>query len=63
MAKAGFTFTAAANDDVEDFAHDLRNKGIELLTGPSVKDGATGPINSVHFRDPDGNLIEVGALV
>ena len=27
--------------------------------GPVPKTGATGPITSVYFRDPDGNLIEV----
>ncbi len=27
--------------------------------GPVPKTGAPGPITSVYFRDPDGNLIEV----
>jgi catechol 2,3-dioxygenase-like lactoylglutathione lyase family enzyme len=28
-----------------------------------AKTGATGPIRSVYFRDPDGNLIEVSEYV
>jgi catechol 2,3-dioxygenase-like lactoylglutathione lyase family enzyme len=33
--------------------------GITIIEGPVAKTGATGPIRSVYFRDPDGNLIEV----
>ena len=33
--------------------------GVEIIEGPVQKTGATGPILSVYFRDPDGNLIEV----
>lgn len=33
--------------------------GVELLDGPVSRSGATGPIESVYFRDPDHNLIEV----
>jgi len=32
---------------------------VEIIEGPVAKTGATGPIRSVYFRDPDGNLIEV----
>jgi catechol 2,3-dioxygenase-like lactoylglutathione lyase family enzyme len=28
--------------------------------GPDRADGATGPLRSVWFRDPDGNLVELG---
>ena len=33
--------------------------GVAVEEGPVSKTGATGPITSVYFRDPDGNLIEV----
>jgi catechol 2,3-dioxygenase-like lactoylglutathione lyase family enzyme len=33
--------------------------GVDILEGPVRRTGATGPILSVYFRDPDGNLIEV----
>ena len=33
--------------------------GVPILEGPVQKTGATGPIRSVYFRDPDRNLIEV----
>ena len=37
----------------------VRNCGVEMIEGPVVRTGATGPINSFYFRDPDMNLIEV----
>jgi len=33
--------------------------GVTIELGPVPKTGATGPIRSVYFRDPDGNLVEV----
>lgn len=42
----------------------LRARGIELLEGGATqRSGATGPIMSLYFRDPDGNLIEVSRYV
>ena len=32
---------------------------IPIIEGPTPRTGATGPIQSVYFRDPDSNLIEV----
>lgn len=32
---------------------------VEVLEGPVQRTGATGPILSIYFRDPDMNLIEV----
>jgi catechol 2,3-dioxygenase-like lactoylglutathione lyase family enzyme len=33
--------------------------GVRLIEGPVPRTGAVGPLRSVYFRDPDGNLIEV----
>lgn len=37
----------------------LTTCGVEIVEGPVRRTGATGPILSIYFRDPDGNLIEV----
>lgn len=37
----------------------LENCGVPIIEGPTTRTGATGPIQSVYFRDPDSNLIEV----
>lgn len=37
----------------------LNAEGVAIVEGPVERTGATGPILSVYFRDPDGNLIEV----
>jgi catechol 2,3-dioxygenase-like lactoylglutathione lyase family enzyme len=37
----------------------LQAEHIPIIEGPVARTGATGPILSVYFRDPDGNLIEV----
>ena len=33
--------------------------GVKIAEGPIPKTGALGPMQSIYFRDPDGNLIEV----
>jgi catechol 2,3-dioxygenase-like lactoylglutathione lyase family enzyme len=42
----------------EVIAH-LASCGVAIAEGPVKKTGALGPMMSVYFRDPDGNLVEV----
>ncbi|TMC58789.1 MAG: VOC family protein [Chloroflexi bacterium] len=44
---------------LDDVIGHLRREGIAIELGPVPKTGARGPLRSVYFRDPDGNLIEV----
>ena len=37
----------------------LEANGVALELGPVERIGARGPMMSVYFRDPDGNLVEV----
>jgi catechol 2,3-dioxygenase-like lactoylglutathione lyase family enzyme len=37
----------------------LARCNVTIIEGPVQKTGATGPLCSVYFRDPDRNLIEV----
>ncbi|MEJ2630157.1 MAG: VOC family protein [Acidihalobacter sp.] len=44
---------------IGEVAEHLATHGVEAEAGPAPRTGARGPIVSVYFRDPDGNLIEV----
>lgn len=37
--------------------------GVAVELGPVARTGARGPMMSVYFRDPDGNLVEVSRYV
>jgi catechol 2,3-dioxygenase-like lactoylglutathione lyase family enzyme len=37
----------------------LESLNIPVIQGPVPRTGAKGPLISVYFRDPDGNLVEV----
>lgn len=41
----------------------LGRHGIAIIEGPVPRTGAAGELNSVYFRDPDGNLIEVSNVI
>ncbi len=51
----------ASTPIVEVIRH-LGDCGVDIIEGPVPKTGATGPLISVYFRDPDDNLIEVSNL-
>ena len=44
---------------LDDVIAELKSQGVAIAEGPVAKTGALGPMTSVYFRDPDGNLIEV----
>ena len=44
---------------IERVQEHLADQGVAVEEGPVMRTGALGPIESVYFRDPDGNLIEV----
>jgi len=39
----------------------LKAEGVEIDEGPVERAGALGPMTSVYFNDPDGNLVEVAS--
>jgi catechol 2,3-dioxygenase-like lactoylglutathione lyase family enzyme len=41
----------------------LESCDVRILEGPVQRTGATGPLLSVYFRDPDLNLVEVSNAV
>lgn len=48
-----------AGGTLQEVVDRLERQGVEVLEGPVPRTGATGPIDSVYFRDPDLNLLEV----
>jgi catechol 2,3-dioxygenase-like lactoylglutathione lyase family enzyme len=41
----------------------LRAENIAIVAGPVTRRGAVGTMQSVYFRDPDGNLVEVSQYI
>ena len=48
-----------ASTALDEVIETLKEHGVAIIEGPVDKTGALGPMKSVYFRDPDGNLIEV----
>lgn len=42
-------------------AERLRAEGVEIIHGPVAQRGALGPMASIYFRDPEGNLLEIAS--
>jgi len=52
-------FCLIATTPVAQVVAHLQACGVAIEAGPGPRDGATGTITSVYFRDPDDNLVEV----
>jgi catechol 2,3-dioxygenase-like lactoylglutathione lyase family enzyme len=52
-------FCLLTETPMADVVAQLRREGVVIIDGPGERAGATGPILSVYFKDPDGNLVEV----
>ena len=48
-----------ADCPLEDVIARLKQNGVPIEEGPSVRTGARFPILSVYVRDPDENLVEI----
>lgn len=48
---------------IDTVVSELAQAGVTVEEGPVPRTGATGPITSVYFRDPDGNLLEVSRYI
>jgi catechol 2,3-dioxygenase-like lactoylglutathione lyase family enzyme len=52
-------FCLLTDTPMAEFVAHLKSEGVAIIEGPAERVGACGPILSVYFRDPDGNLVEV----
>ena len=56
-------FCLIAAVPLEEVVAHLCREGVAIEAGPVPRRGALGPLRSVYFRDPDGNLVEVAEYV
>jgi catechol 2,3-dioxygenase-like lactoylglutathione lyase family enzyme len=55
-------FCLITTTPLSDVAAHLSAEGVAIVEGPVKRTGATGPLLSIYFRDPDRNLIEVANI-
>jgi catechol 2,3-dioxygenase-like lactoylglutathione lyase family enzyme len=56
-------FCLIAAVPLEQVLAQLRAENIAIAAGPVARRGAVGPMRSIYFRDPDGNLVEVSEYI
>jgi catechol 2,3-dioxygenase-like lactoylglutathione lyase family enzyme len=56
-------FCLLTTTPIADVLAALEREQVAIIAGPAERAGATGPILSVYFHDPDGNLVEVSNLL
>ena len=56
-------FCLLTDTPIPEVVRHLEQQGIEIIGGPIRRTGATGPLLSVYFYDPDENLVEVSNSV
>lgn len=56
-------FCLVASVPLSEVVAHLEREQVLIEAGPVDRRGAMGPIKSVYFRDPDGNLVEVAEYV
>lgn len=44
---------------LDEILRHLNECGVGIIEGPVKRTGATGEIESIYIRDPDGNLLEI----
>ena len=52
-------FCLITDTSVDDVKVHLESLDIDVFIGPTSKTGAMGPLTSIYFRDPSGNLVEI----
>lgn len=52
-------FCILTRTPIAEAAEHLKDIGVNLVDGPGERVGSTGPILSIYFNDPDGNLVEI----
>ena len=52
-------FCLLTKTPINQVAATLKQHQVNILDGPIEKTGATGPIISIYFFDPDRNLVEI----
>jgi catechol 2,3-dioxygenase-like lactoylglutathione lyase family enzyme len=56
-------FCLLTDTPIAEVVSHLEQQGVKIVSGPGQRTGATGPILSVYFYDPDENLVEVSNLL